>query len=249
MLSPVFSSFIRRYPDAWLLVAVLPQQLGQPEIAARILREFIAMLPPTGDYAVGVFRQIANSRHPGVMEIHCVFENASDAERVAQIFGAEVVAASRINRTWEEVEADSKIMTRAYLEAFREETQLKAPTKHLREYQSRCLAQNTQDKAVLRSLSTTQPLAADRPEAQAIEGAPEIVAYAERIYRTPYWSGRLPVTRASSAHNARVRLSDGARLLAACFSVAMALLSGAASAHGEEISLEEKQLRSRLPPP
>src|SRR5713101_4193161 len=240
MLSPVFSSFIRRYPDAWLLVAVLPQKLGQPEIAARILREFIAMLPPTGDYAVGVFRQIANSRHPGVMEIHCVFENASDAE---------VVAASRINRTLEEVEADSKIMTRAYLEAFREETQLKAPTKHLREYQSRCLAQNTQDKAVLRSLSTTQPLAADRPEAQAIEGAPEIVAYAERIYRTPYWSGRLPVTRASSAHNARVRLSDGARLLAACFSVAMALLSGAASAHGEEISLEEKQLRSRLPPP
>ena len=99
MLSRVFSNFIRRYPDARLLVAVLPKQFGQPQIAASILREFIAMLPPAGEYAVGVFRQIATGRRPGAVEIHCVFENESDAEKVAQIFGAELVATSGSNST------------------------------------------------------------------------------------------------------------------------------------------------------
>jgi len=99
MLSRVFSNFIRRYPDARLLVAVLPKQFGQPQIAASILREFIAMLPPAGEYAVGVFRHIATRHRPGAVEIHCVFENESDAEKVAQIFGAELVATSGSNST------------------------------------------------------------------------------------------------------------------------------------------------------
>jgi hypothetical protein len=97
MQSPLISNFIRRYPDARLLVAVLLKQSGQSQIAARILREFIAMLPPAGDYAVGVFRHIATSHRPGAVEIHCVFENESDAEKVAQIFDAELVATSGSN--------------------------------------------------------------------------------------------------------------------------------------------------------
>jgi hypothetical protein len=56
------------------------------------------MPPPAGEYAVGVFRHIA-TRHRPAVEIHCVFENESDAEKVAQIFGAELVATSGSNST------------------------------------------------------------------------------------------------------------------------------------------------------
>jgi hypothetical protein len=58
-------------------------------------------------------------------------------------------------RTWAKIETDSKAMVRAYVDALHDETRLKAPTKHLRDYYCHRLEQNTRDKAALRTVSSS----------------------------------------------------------------------------------------------
>ena len=79
------SAFLQRYPAAHLVAGVLPEDEAATSNARpqlNLMAALINRLAPKGLYALAIDRQ---GRTP---EIHCVFEEDADAQKLAQAVGA-----------------------------------------------------------------------------------------------------------------------------------------------------------------
>ena len=92
MLKATWNDLLARFPEPYLLVAVLPdssekESVDNAQPAQRLLVRLIRKLPTQGEFAVMV------SRQSGQREILCAFGDGSDAALVAK-----AAAASRSDR-------------------------------------------------------------------------------------------------------------------------------------------------------
>ena len=82
-----WNDLIESFPEAHLVVAVLPDRSGEESIAngqaaQQLLIRFLKKLPIQGNYAVTILR------HDGRREIVCAFRDLADAEQAARAVGA-----------------------------------------------------------------------------------------------------------------------------------------------------------------
>ena len=82
----IWHDLIESFPEAHLVVAVLPDRSGEESIengqaTQQLLIRFLKKLPIQGDYAVTILR------HDGRREIVCAFRDLADAEQVARAIG------------------------------------------------------------------------------------------------------------------------------------------------------------------